>query len=61
MDRRNYDKLVREMKHLTAAMEAGDVPLSLASVKRVRRISTLLVKDIANTRDTLYASEGDKP
>jgi hypothetical protein len=60
MDRTNYDKLLREMMHFSAAFEAGDVPLSLASAKRVRRISTLLVRDIANTRDTLHASEGDK-
>ena len=54
-------KLERDVKHLRIARDAGNVALSLAHAKRARVTATMLVRDIANTRDTLHVQEDDKP
>lgn len=61
MDKQLIYRLERDVRHLRAAVEAEDIALALVAVKRVRRTSTLVTKDIANTRDTLHVQEDDKP
>lgn len=49
------DKVAAEVEHTRRAMEAGDVRLALASAKRVRRDSTILVRHLAALRDNATA------
>lgn len=47
------NKLDTDLRHLRSAMDCGEVELALSIAKRVRRESTLLVRQLASLRDKL--------
>lgn len=55
---RQAHKVLTEARHTSNAVDNGQVDLALTMAKKVRRSSTLLLRQLAELRDSATAQEG---